>query len=160
MPAPHPKPQTLSFLVSKGVLEEGIEASQGWVRAGTKAESEKGCVSRAAGALQVVAEWEERQKHILAAWGPRGGSRACRGGGGGRCFSASCSHFSSRTRKPGSHRRNLSAFHFPVDLEGGFCLGLRSQRLISKLTEEWTSPGFCPLDALRAFELLESKRLV
>lgn len=76
MPAPHPKPQALSFLVSKGVLDEGIKASQGWVRACTKAESEKGCVSRAAGALQVGTEWEERQKQILAAWGPCGGSRA------------------------------------------------------------------------------------
>lgn len=39
-------------------------------------------------------------------------------------------------------------------------MGLWSQRLISKVTEEWTSPGFRPLDALRDFELLESKRLV
>lgn len=38
-------------------------------------------MSRAAGALQVGAEWEERQKQILAAWGPCGGSRAVQGWG-------------------------------------------------------------------------------
>lgn len=57
-------------MVFKGVLDEGIKASRGWVGERTKAESEKGCVPKAVRALQVGAEWEERQNQTLAAWGP------------------------------------------------------------------------------------------
>ena len=61
-----------------------------------QAESEKGCVLRTAGALQVEAEWEERQNQTLAAWAPVE-APGQHGGVGGCCFSASCSQFSSRT---------------------------------------------------------------
>lgn len=53
----------------------------------------------------------------------------------------------------------ISAFHFPADLERGFCFGLWGPRLICEVTEKRISPGFS-WDGARDVELLESKRHV
>lgn len=140
-PVPHPKPQALPFLFFKGVPDVGIEAGgrrgvDGGRGAGTKAEHDKGCMPRVAGALQVRGEWEGKTE-------PEPPRRLQ--GTGRRALFRKLLTLSLRAENL-EVTGEISTFHLPSEMEGGFCFGLRSPWLICKVTEKWISPGFFPLD--------------
>ena len=122
-PVPHPKPQALPFLFLKGVPDMGIETGgrrgvDGGRGAGKKAEHEKGCMPRAAGALQARGEWEGKTEPEPGNLGPLGGSRARAGG----CCSGSCSHFLTGQKTWKSQEKSLP-FIFPRRWKGVSVLG-------------------------------------
>lgn len=108
-------------MVFKGVLDEGIKSSRGWVGEQTKAESEKVCVLRTAGALQVEAEWEERQNQTLAAWAPVE-APGQHGGVGGVAFQQAAHSFLAGQKTWKSQEKSL-CLSFPHGL-GSFLFGV------------------------------------